>query len=69
MRSLGMGIAKPSLGSIYRTWNYQACTQLILEPLTSDGNGTYSSFYNFFSFPVNIISNFIWHNVGFYVEK
>jgi dipeptidyl-peptidase II len=34
-------LSKPSLGSIYRTWNYQACTQLILEPLTSDGNGFY----------------------------
>jgi dipeptidyl-peptidase II len=31
----------PSLGSIYRTWNYQACTELILEPLTSDGDGFY----------------------------
>ena len=29
------------LGSIYRTWNYQTCTELILEPLTSDGNGFY----------------------------
>merc|ERR1712023_548671 len=29
----------PSPGSIYETWNYQACTQLILEPLTTDGNG------------------------------
>lgn len=27
--------------SIYDTWNYQACTELILEPLTSDGNGFY----------------------------
>jgi pimeloyl-ACP methyl ester carboxylesterase len=28
-----------SLGDINRPWNYQACTELILEPLTSDGNG------------------------------
>eukprot|EP00944_MAST-04C_sp_MAST-4C-sp1_P015765 g15765.t1 len=48
MRSLGTAAAKPSLGSIYRTWNYQACTQLILEPLTSDGNGM-STFLRFCS--------------------
>ena len=29
------------LDSIYETWNYQVCTELILEPLTSDGNGFY----------------------------
>ena len=34
LKSVGAG-----LGSIYDTWNYQACTQLILEPLTTDGNG------------------------------
>lgn len=28
-----------SLDSIETTWNYQACTELILEPLTSDGYG------------------------------
>ena len=28
-----------SLGDINRPWNYQACTELIMEPLTSDGNG------------------------------
>ena len=28
-----------SLGNINRPWNYQACTELILEPLTSDGDG------------------------------
>ena len=28
-----------SLGDINRPWNYQACTELILEPLTSNGNG------------------------------
>eukprot|EP00945_MAST-04E_sp_MAST-4E-sp1_P007606 g7606.t1 len=33
--------APSDLGSIYRTWNYQTCTELILEPLTSDGNGFY----------------------------
>jgi len=27
------------LGDISRPWNYQACSELILEPLTSDGNG------------------------------
>ena len=27
------------LGDITRPWNYQACTELILEPLTSDGDG------------------------------
>ena len=30
-----------SLGDINRAWNYQACTELILEPLTSDGQGFY----------------------------
>ena len=30
-----------SLGDITRPWNYQACTELILEPLTSDGDGFY----------------------------
>lgn len=30
-----------SLGSIDRPWNYQACTELILEPLTSNGDGFY----------------------------
>ena len=28
-----------SLGDISRPWNYQACTELILEPLTSNGDG------------------------------
>lgn len=30
-----------SLGDINRPWNYQACTELILEVLTSDGFGFY----------------------------
>ena len=68
MRSLGTAAAKPSLGSIYRTWNYQACTQLILEPLTSDGNGM-SPFLQLVLFSGNIITNIMWHNVGFYVEN
>lgn len=32
---------RKSLGDITRPWNYQACTELILEPLTSDGDGFY----------------------------
>eukprot|EP00040_Diaphanoeca_grandis_P026200 m.146472 g.146472 ORF g.146472 m.146472 type:complete len:537 (-) comp30480_c0_seq4:244-1854(-) len=28
-----------SLGDINRPWNFQACSELILEPLTSDGDG------------------------------
>ena len=37
---VGLGAAK-SLGDISLTWNYQACTELVLEPLTSDGDGFY----------------------------
>ncbi len=40
-KSMSSGVGGPQLGSIYDTWNYQACTELILEPLTSDGNGFY----------------------------
>tara|TARA_B110000208_G_scaffold52166_1_gene68496 strand:+ start:29 stop:1555 length:1527 start_codon:yes stop_codon:yes gene_type:complete len=29
----------PTLGDITRPWNYMACSSLILEPLTSDGDG------------------------------
>ena len=38
LRSAGAS-GKPSLGDISRPWNYQACTELILELLTSDGFG------------------------------
>ena len=31
--------AAPALGDITRPWNYMACSALVLEPLTSDGNG------------------------------
>ena len=38
--SLRRGMLKgPGLGSIDRPWNYQACAELVLEPLTSNGNG------------------------------
>ena len=36
---LAVGVGSSDLG--VRAWNYQACTELILEPITSDGFGFY----------------------------
>ena len=49
----------PSLGSIYRTWNYQACTQLILEPLTSDGNGKFIIIRYSYSLHIILADSFV----------
>ena len=39
----GGGGGGASLGDISRPWNYQTCTELQLEPLTSDGDGFYTT--------------------------
>lgn len=44
-RALSNGRAvSAALGDITRPWNYMACSSLILEPLTSDGNGFFVPF-------------------------
>lgn len=37
-----VGVGDIAYDDIVRPWNYQACTELILEPLTTDGSGFYT---------------------------
>jgi hypothetical protein len=37
----GLGFGLGGLGNITRSWNYQACTELPLEPVTNGGEGFY----------------------------